>query len=251
MRPLRTLLDRHTFRLSDSDLEIFFRPIATAAGMPQPLTKVIVDGYEVDFFWPDLGLVVETDGLRYHRTASEQAARPPSRPGACRRRPDDPALHPLAGQARTRVRAQDPPPNRPPPPQRLKRDATRLGLCYVLPHVESHLRRRRRLRGELEHVGVLRGRRGPRAHLHRRRGRPRSPGRGSSPASRPSTRRRGAMPRPPASRGRRGPSPRSAWSHGRGRRRRSGVGPGSSPAPAPSSSQCEAPTVMLWTSRSP
>jgi hypothetical protein len=72
VRPLRALLDRHTFRLSDSDLEILFRPIAAAAGMPQPLTKAAVDGYEVDFFWPDLGLVVETDGLRYHRTASEQ-----------------------------------------------------------------------------------------------------------------------------------------------------------------------------------
>lgn len=72
VRPLRALLDRHTFRLSDSDLEILFRPIAAAAGMPQPLTKATVDGYEVDFFWPDLGLVVETDGLRYHRTAAEQ-----------------------------------------------------------------------------------------------------------------------------------------------------------------------------------
>ena len=27
----------------------------------------------VDFHWPDLGLVVETDGLRYHRTPAEQA----------------------------------------------------------------------------------------------------------------------------------------------------------------------------------
>jgi very-short-patch-repair endonuclease len=27
----------------------------------------------VDFFWPDLGLVVETEGLRYHRTPSQQA----------------------------------------------------------------------------------------------------------------------------------------------------------------------------------
>lgn len=69
---LRTLLDRHTFRLSDSDLEILFRPIAAAAGLPQPQTKAMVNGYEVDFYWPELGLVVETDGLRYHRTASEQ-----------------------------------------------------------------------------------------------------------------------------------------------------------------------------------
>lgn len=70
---LRTLLDRHTFRLSDSDLEILFRPIAAAAGLPQPLTKQRVNGFEVDFFWPGLGLVVETDGLRYHRTPAQQA----------------------------------------------------------------------------------------------------------------------------------------------------------------------------------
>ena len=70
---LRTMLDRHTFRLSDSDLEIFFRPLAIAAGFPQPLTKHWILGYETDFFFPDHGLIVETDGLRYHRTASQQA----------------------------------------------------------------------------------------------------------------------------------------------------------------------------------
>jgi Protein of unknown function (DUF559) len=70
---LRRLLDKRTFPLSDSDLEILFRPIATAAGLPTPLTKQIVNGFEVDFFWPELGLVVETDGLRYHRTPSTQA----------------------------------------------------------------------------------------------------------------------------------------------------------------------------------
>jgi hypothetical protein len=69
---LRRLLDRHTFRLSDDELEILFRPLAAAAGLPTPLTKQIVNGYEVDFYWPDLRLVVETDGLRYHRTASAQ-----------------------------------------------------------------------------------------------------------------------------------------------------------------------------------
>ena len=70
---LRKLLDRDTFRLSDSDLEILFRPIAAAAGLPPPLGKRIVNGFEVDFHWPELGLVVETDGLRYHRTPSAQA----------------------------------------------------------------------------------------------------------------------------------------------------------------------------------
>lgn len=70
---LRALLDRHTFRLSDSDLEVVFRGLAEHAGLPQPLTKQLVNGFEVDFFWPDLGLVVETDGLRYHRTPSTQS----------------------------------------------------------------------------------------------------------------------------------------------------------------------------------
>jgi very-short-patch-repair endonuclease len=73
VRPLRSILDARTFRLSDSDLEILFRPIARAAGLPQPLTKQVVNGFEVDFFFPDLRLVIETDGLRYHRTAAAQA----------------------------------------------------------------------------------------------------------------------------------------------------------------------------------
>ncbi len=72
VRPLRTILDRLTFKLSDSDLEIYFRPIAKAAGLPSPLSKQWVNNFEVDFFWPALGLIVETDGLRYHRTPSAQ-----------------------------------------------------------------------------------------------------------------------------------------------------------------------------------
>lgn len=71
-RPLRKLLDKLTFRLSDSDLEIYFRRIVSAARLPMPLSKQRVNDFEVDFFWPDLGLVVETDGLRYHRTPSAQ-----------------------------------------------------------------------------------------------------------------------------------------------------------------------------------
>lgn len=73
VRALRGLLDRLTFSLSDSDLEIYFRPIAMAAGLRPPLSKHRVNGFEVDFFWPDLLLIVETDGLRYHRTPSAQA----------------------------------------------------------------------------------------------------------------------------------------------------------------------------------
>lgn len=72
VRPLRYVLDKHTFRLSDDELELLFRPIAAAAGLPAPLTKVVVNEFEVDFFWPNLGLVVETDGWRYHRTPATQ-----------------------------------------------------------------------------------------------------------------------------------------------------------------------------------
>jgi predicted transcriptional regulator of viral defense system len=72
IRLLRHVLDKHTFRLSDDELERLFRPLATAAGLPTPLTKHMVNRFEVDFYWPDLGLVVETDGWRYHRTPSAQ-----------------------------------------------------------------------------------------------------------------------------------------------------------------------------------
>jgi hypothetical protein len=66
-------LDRRAFRLTRSQLERLFIPIAVAVGYPLPLTRARVNGYEVDFYWPDRGLVVETDGLTYHRTAAQQA----------------------------------------------------------------------------------------------------------------------------------------------------------------------------------
>jgi hypothetical protein len=61
--PLRVLLDKLFFQLSDSDLEIYFRRIVKTTKLPMPLSKQRVNNYEVDFFWPELGLVVETDGL--------------------------------------------------------------------------------------------------------------------------------------------------------------------------------------------
>jgi very-short-patch-repair endonuclease len=70
---LRALLDDRTFVLTDSELERRFLPIARRAGLPRPETQIEVCGYRVDFFWPDLGLVVETDGLTYHRTPAQQA----------------------------------------------------------------------------------------------------------------------------------------------------------------------------------
>jgi len=73
VRPLRRLLDRDTFVLSREELERLFLPLARQAGLPLPLTQTIVNEYEVDFFWPDLGLVIETDGWRYHRTPAAQS----------------------------------------------------------------------------------------------------------------------------------------------------------------------------------
>jgi very-short-patch-repair endonuclease len=70
---LIALLDRHTFTLTDSELERRFLPLVRAAGLPEPRTRERVNGFRVDFHWPDLGLVVETDGLRYHRTPASQA----------------------------------------------------------------------------------------------------------------------------------------------------------------------------------
>ena len=70
---LRDLLDRGTFVLTDSELERLFLPIARSAGLSPPETGVILHGFKVDFHWPALGLVVETDGLRYHRTPAQQA----------------------------------------------------------------------------------------------------------------------------------------------------------------------------------
>jgi very-short-patch-repair endonuclease len=70
---LRSVLDRRTFRATRSRLERWFLPLVERAGLPVPQTKQWLNGFEVDFHWPDLGLVVETDGLRYHRTPAQQA----------------------------------------------------------------------------------------------------------------------------------------------------------------------------------
>lgn len=54
-------------------METRFRRIVGPAGLPPPETKARVLGYQADFHFPSLGLIVETDGLRYHRTPAQQA----------------------------------------------------------------------------------------------------------------------------------------------------------------------------------
>jgi very-short-patch-repair endonuclease len=70
---LRKVLDRQTFTLTDSQLERRFLPLARRAGLSKPRAGVWINGFKVDFFWDELRLVVETDGLRYHRTPAQQA----------------------------------------------------------------------------------------------------------------------------------------------------------------------------------
>ncbi len=70
---LKAVLDAQTFSRAANALERRFLAIVRHAGLPPPDTQRRLGRYRVDFFWPDLGLVVETDSLRHHRTAAEQA----------------------------------------------------------------------------------------------------------------------------------------------------------------------------------
>jgi very-short-patch-repair endonuclease len=58
--------------LTDTGLERGFLDIVRGAGLSMPTTQTWVNGYRVDFYWPDLELIVETDGWRHHRTPAEQ-----------------------------------------------------------------------------------------------------------------------------------------------------------------------------------
>ncbi len=71
---LRCLLDMATHTLTTTQLERRFLPLVAKAGLPAPTTQHRLGKNRVDFHWADLGLVVETDSLRYHRTAFKQSA---------------------------------------------------------------------------------------------------------------------------------------------------------------------------------
>ena len=90
---VRTLLDKRTFLLTDSDLERLFIPLAERAGMATPQTQAWVNGHKVDFFFRAEGVVVEADGGRYHRTPSQQRRDPHTRPRPCARRAAADPLH--------------------------------------------------------------------------------------------------------------------------------------------------------------
>jgi very-short-patch-repair endonuclease len=70
---LKRILDGQTFSRAANALERRFLAIVRDAGIPAPETQRRLGRNRVDFFWPALGFVVETDSLRHHRTAAEQA----------------------------------------------------------------------------------------------------------------------------------------------------------------------------------
>jgi very-short-patch-repair endonuclease len=53
---------------TQSGLERAFLALIREAGLPEPQANVLVAGELVDFFWPEYGLVVETDGYDYHKS---------------------------------------------------------------------------------------------------------------------------------------------------------------------------------------
>ena len=76
-------------------------PPARPPGRPaDAATSVYLNGHEVDFYFPDLGLVVETDGLTYHRTPAQQAKDPERDQDHPAAGTDAAALHPRPDQIR-------------------------------------------------------------------------------------------------------------------------------------------------------
>lgn len=70
---VRSLLGLQRTGMTRGELEDLFLAICEAAGLPRPLVNmpiVFEDGahVEVDFAWPDLKLIVETDGWATHGT---------------------------------------------------------------------------------------------------------------------------------------------------------------------------------------
>ena len=70
---LKRTLDRRTFVLTHSQLERLFIPLAVEAGAGLPTGQRKLGPHRVDFYFEQLNLVVETDGLSYHRTAAQQS----------------------------------------------------------------------------------------------------------------------------------------------------------------------------------
>jgi len=65
VRTLRDLLSADAIRVR-SEAEIEMLSVCRLAGVPEPIVNGVVAGIEVDLNWPDLRLVAEVDGWRFH-----------------------------------------------------------------------------------------------------------------------------------------------------------------------------------------
>ena len=69
---LRAVLSRYTAGtvVTRSELEERFLALCDRHRIPRPEVNTVIEGKEVDFFWPDCGLIVEVDGYAWHRSPS-------------------------------------------------------------------------------------------------------------------------------------------------------------------------------------
>ena len=65
VRTLRDLLSADAIRVR-SEAEIEMLSVCRLAGVPEPIVNGVVAGIEVDLNWPELRLVAEVDGWRFH-----------------------------------------------------------------------------------------------------------------------------------------------------------------------------------------
>ena len=71
---MRAVIDRVTFRVTQSELEREVLRLVAKARLPLPETQTRFGKRRVDFYWPQAELVVEADGGWTHRTAAQQTA---------------------------------------------------------------------------------------------------------------------------------------------------------------------------------
>ena len=55
-----------------SELEDRFLALTSKSGLPEPLVNTKVQDIEVDFHWPQLGLIIEVDGPGHTRPRSQR-----------------------------------------------------------------------------------------------------------------------------------------------------------------------------------
>jgi very-short-patch-repair endonuclease len=70
----RSVIDRLTFRVTQSELERAFLRLLADAQLPMPDTQQRFGKTRVDFYWPEIRLVVDSDGAQFHANAVQQQA---------------------------------------------------------------------------------------------------------------------------------------------------------------------------------